>query len=209
MQKGMLDHLQMWIFHITMTHEWLNKNNAIWLSVSAYQNLTLKHNSYEEVSQWNGKEMKEMSWYLLGVVTQSLEGRSPSQRPVFNYAIECRWALWEFYIYARYISHDDGTLSYMEDPWHHVHTCKDGFLLGRAGKKAKANANALRMDHLKKRKVDEDTNAETWTPSQKWHEMDTWRDFISHKIDVSKELDGEFNFTKIHLMSHWVQQIHW
>jgi hypothetical protein len=28
--------------------------------------------SYGEVSQWNGKEMKEMSRYLLGIVTQSL-----------------------------------------------------------------------------------------------------------------------------------------
>jgi hypothetical protein len=38
----------------------------------AYHNLTSKTKSYEEVSQWNGKEMKEMNWYLLEVVTQSL-----------------------------------------------------------------------------------------------------------------------------------------
>jgi len=32
--------------------------------------------------------------------------------------------------------------------------------------------------------------------------------YISHEIDVSKELDADFNFLKIHLMSHWVEQIH-
>jgi len=72
MQIGMLEHLQKWIFHIMMTHERLDKYNAIWLSLPAYHDLTPKNKSHEEVSQWNGKEMKEMSQYQLGVVTQSL-----------------------------------------------------------------------------------------------------------------------------------------
>jgi hypothetical protein len=72
MQISMLDHLQMWIFHFMKMHERLDKYNAIWLSVPAYHYLTPKTKLYEEVSQWNRKEMKEMSQYLLGVVTQSL-----------------------------------------------------------------------------------------------------------------------------------------
>jgi hypothetical protein len=32
-------------------------------------------------------------------------------------------------------------------------------------------------------------------------------DYISHEIDLSKELDADFNFPKIHMMPHWVQQI--
>jgi hypothetical protein len=59
-------------FHFMKTHEWLDKYNAIWLSVPAYHNLTPKHKPYEEDSQWNGMEMKEISWYLQGVITQSL-----------------------------------------------------------------------------------------------------------------------------------------
>jgi len=31
--------------------------------------------------------------------------------------------------------------------------------------------------------------------------------YNSHQIDVSKELDAKFKFPKIHLMSHWVEQI--
>jgi hypothetical protein len=46
--------------------------NAIWLSVPAYHAHTPKNKSYEEVFQPNGKKMKEVSQYLLGVVTQSL-----------------------------------------------------------------------------------------------------------------------------------------
>ena len=93
------------------------------------------------------------------------------------------------------------------DALHCFHTCKDVFLLGWAGKKAKAKANALRTELVKKRKVDKETNAETWTPSKKRRKINTWRDYISHEIDVSKELDADFNFPKIHLMSHWVEQI--
>jgi len=73
MQISMLDHLQKWIFHYMKTHEWLDKYNAIWLSMPAYHDLTPQTKSYVEVSQWNAKEMKELSQYLLGVVTQSLQ----------------------------------------------------------------------------------------------------------------------------------------
>jgi len=95
----------------------------------------------------------------------------------------------------------------MEDTLHRFHTFKNVFLLGQAGNKAKAKANALRIELVKKRKIDEETNAATWTPSKKRREMNAWREYISHEIDVSKELDADFNFPKIHLRSHWVEQI--
>jgi len=127
MQISMLDHLQKWIFHFMKMHKLLDKYNAIWLSVPAYHDLTPENKSYEEVSQWNGKEMREMSKYLLGVVTLSLQGGSPAQCAIFNHAIECTQALLELYMYARYTSHDDATLRYMEDAMHHSHTFKDVF----------------------------------------------------------------------------------
>jgi len=189
------------------THERLDKYNAIWLSVPAYHDLTPKTKSYEEVSQWNGMKMKEMSRYLLRVVTQSLRAGSPAQRPTFNQAIECTRALLEFYMYARYKSHYNATLSYMEDALCHFHTIKDVYLLGRAGKKAKAKADALRTEFVKKQKVGKETNAERWTPSKEGSEMNAWRDYISLEIHVSNELDADFNFPTIQLMSHWVEQI--
>jgi hypothetical protein len=98
-------------------------------------------------------------------------------------------------------------LSYKGDALHRFHLFKDGLLLGRAGKQAKAKANALRTELVRNGKFDEKTNAETWSPSKKHREMNAWRDHISHKIDVSKKLDTDFNFPKIHLMSHLVEQI--
>jgi len=206
-QIGMLDHLQKWIFHFLKTHERLDKYNAIWLSVPAYHDLTPKTKSLEEVSQWYGKEMKEMNWYQLGVVTQSLQGGSPTQRPIFNRAIECTLALLEFYMYAPYKSHDDATLSYMDQPLCRVHTFNDVFLIGWAGTKAESKANALRTELMKKRKAHEETCAETWTAAKHHCIMNAWQDYICHEIDVSQELQADFSFPTIHLMSHWVEQI--
>jgi len=110
-------------------------------------------------------------------------------------------------MYARYQSHDDETLSYMQDALRHYHTFKDDFLLGRAGKKAKPNINALRTELVKKRKVDEETNADSWTPSKKRPEMNAWWDYLSHDIHISNVLDAGFNFRMMHLMSHWAEQI--
>jgi hypothetical protein len=79
-------------------------------------------------------------------------------------------------MYAQHKSHDEATLSFMEDALHRFHTLKDVFLLGRAAKKAMAKANALRTELVKKCKVDNETYAETWTPSKKWREMNASRD---------------------------------
>jgi hypothetical protein len=38
-------------------------------------------------------------------------------------------------------------------------------------------------------------------------ELNAWRDYAGHMIDESKELPADFNIPKIHLMSHWVEQI--
>jgi hypothetical protein len=70
---------------------------------------------------------------------------------------------------------------------------------------AKANANALRTEAMKKRMVKEETHAEPWMPSKKQREMSPWQHCISHMIDVSKELHANFNFQKIHLMSRLVE----
>jgi hypothetical protein len=129
-QIGMVDHLQKCIFHFMKTYEQLGKYNATLLCVSAYHDLTPKTKSYEDVSQWNGNEMEEMSRYLPGVVTQSLPGGNLTQHPIFNQAKELTQVLQDFNMYALYQSHDDPTLSYMGDVLCRVHTFKDVFLLG-------------------------------------------------------------------------------
>jgi hypothetical protein len=59
----------------------------------------------------------------------------------------------------------------MQDALCRIHTFNDDCLLGQASNKAKPNAYVLRTESVKKRKVDEETNAETWTLSIKRREI--------------------------------------
>jgi hypothetical protein len=107
-------------------------------------------------------------------------------------------------MYGRYKSHNDATFSYMEDAFCCNLTFPDVFLLGRAGKQAKAKSNAVRMELVKKRSVDKKTHAEIWTPSTMLHKLNAWWDDMNNTIDVPKQLDADVNSPKIHLMSHRV-----
>jgi hypothetical protein len=151
--------------------------------------------------------MKEMSWYQHGVVTQSLRGGSPAECPILNHAIECTRPSKVFNMYARYGCHDDATLSSMEDSYRCFHSFKDVVLIGRAGNRAKPKYNALRMDLVKMQKVNEETNAETWTLFKKGRKMYAWWEYNGHKTDNSKGLDADFNLPMIRLMFHWVKLI--
>jgi len=209
MHIGMHDHVQKWIFHFMKMHKQLDKYNAIWLFLPSYHDLTPKNKSYEEVSQWNGKELKELSRDLLGVQAGSLHDGITAHCPKFNCAIECTQPLLEFYIHAQYESHDDAILSYMEDALRRFRTFKDGFLLQFADKNANAKPTTLWRELVQKGNVGMETNAETRTLSKMLHERKDWWDYISHKIYVCKKLDANSNFPNIHLMSHWAEQICW
>jgi len=110
-------------------------------------------------------------------------------------------------MYARYKSHGDATLSYLQDALRRFHKFQDVFLLAQAGKIAKAKADSWSMEVVEMRMVDKETLGITWTLSKKWCKMNAWREYLSHEVDGSKELDAKLNFPKIHLMSHSVRLI--
>ena len=64
------------------THNRLERYNSLWFSTPAYNDLTSKYKPYEEVSRLGGKEVKEISRYLLAVVVQTL--RSGSVAPTLH-----------------------------------------------------------------------------------------------------------------------------
>jgi hypothetical protein len=61
----MLHHLQNWIFNLIKKQKRLKEYNAIWWFVPVYHNLVSTNQAYEAVSQWIGKEIKQMSHCLV------------------------------------------------------------------------------------------------------------------------------------------------
>jgi hypothetical protein len=82
-------------------------------------------------------------------MTQSLCAASSTQHPTFKYKIVWTREVLEFYMSARYKSHEDASLSCMDDALYCIHTFKEVFLLGQPGNKAMAKSNTLTTELVK------------------------------------------------------------
>ena len=107
--------------------------------------------AYEEVSRWNGGEIKTMTRFLVGVTRNALRNPNPAQKAHFESALECTRSLVEFYMYCQYDSHDDDTLNLMEDALRRFHNTKGVFLQFRAGKRLAVEAKEKRAELCKER----------------------------------------------------------
>jgi hypothetical protein len=208
MQIGMLKHLLTWLHEFLKQHKRLDKFNDIWLSVPAYLDMTKPRCAYEEVSHWNGGEIKTMTRFLVGVVRNALRDPSPSQRSVFDRAVECSRSLIEFYFYCQYDSHDDETLDLMDNALRRFHDSKDVFQQFRAGKRLAAEAKERRTELCAERDAElnsEENKKKTAAFRQRIH--DAWKGIIDAEMAEYIEDGSDFNFPKIHLMQHFREQI--
>ncbi|KAF8247426.1 hypothetical protein K440DRAFT_643845 [Wilcoxina mikolae CBS 423.85] len=146
MQIGMLKLLLSWLHEFLKQHRRLHKFNDIWLSVPSYLDMTKPRCAYEEVSYWNGGEIRTMTPFLVGVLRNALRDPSPSQCSVFDRAVEYSRSLIEFYFYCQYDCHDDETLDLMDNYLCRFHDSKDVFQQFRAGTRLAAEAKQRRME---------------------------------------------------------------
>jgi hypothetical protein len=93
--------------------------------------------TFQEIAQWQGKEIKTMCRFLLACFAAALDNPpNNAARESFDEAILCVSAALEFYMYARYPSYTATTLSYMSDALHRFQNHKKIFARFRADKKA-------------------------------------------------------------------------
>jgi hypothetical protein len=206
MQLGMLKHLLGWLSMFLKQHKRFEAFNNIWLSVPAYLDMAQPRRTYEEVSSWQGKEIKTMSRFLIAVLRCALRAPSASQRGVFNQAIECSRALVEFYFYSQYDSHDEETLGLMSTALRNFHHFKDVFRQFRAGKRVTQEGKA-RQKELIAQRDDELRSMKLKTAAQRECERKLWNEFINAEMVEHHAEGGAFNFPKIHQMLHFREQI--
>ena len=146
MQIGMLKHLLRWLQDFLKQHKRLELFNNIWLSVPAYLDMSKSRCAYEEVSRWNGGEIKTITRYLVGVTRNALQNPAPAEKAPFESAVECTCALVEFYMYCQYESHNEDTLNLMENALRRFHNTKGIFLQFRIGKRLAAEVKDKRAE---------------------------------------------------------------
>ena len=206
LQLGMLKHLLGWLHDFLKQHKRLTAFNNIWLSVPPYLKMAQPQKAYEEVSTWQGKEIKTMSRFLVGVLRCALRNPSHSERSIFDEAIECSRALVEFYFYAQCECHDEQTLALMHAALQRFHTSKRVFRQFRATKKVTLQGKAHRKTLIEQRDEAMDANkGKSATDRERLRRE--WQEFIDSEMVEYHEEGSDFNFPKIHQLLHFREQI--
>src|SRR5437588_6179725 len=134
---GMLKHLMEWIQDFLKKHNRLDNFDQAWSSMGSYPGFTVPKKAYREVSQWQGKEMRNLGRIVLVAFTAALRAPTEVQRFPFKTTIRCVVALVDFHLLAQYKTHTETTLRYMQDSLETFHEEKGIFQEFRVGKRAK------------------------------------------------------------------------
>jgi len=102
--------------------------NDAWKEIPPYPAFRVPKNANLEITQWQGKEMHNLSPCITAVLASALRNPHSSQYLDFKSALKCVSALVDFTLMAQYRSHTPDTLSYMESYLQTFHRTKVIFL---------------------------------------------------------------------------------
>ena len=96
-------------------HRRLQAFNDVWKALPPYPGFFVPRKPYREVSQWQGKEMRNLGRCLLGVLAAALAQPDQVQVAPFRRVLVCVRSLLDFSLMAQYRSHTPETLEYMNE----------------------------------------------------------------------------------------------
>lgn len=155
------------------------------------------------MTQWQGKEMRTMSRYLLAVLSASLRKPSIQQRGQFRKVICCTQALLDFIMCCKLDVQTTLSLEMMDIFLNKFHEGKEIFLEFRAGKRVAEEAKLQNSERIRARTkhLAQFSKANGVTESQKYNNK-------TQKQAEKVLRDGaHFNFPKLHMLTHFRSQI--
>ena len=87
----------------------------VWKSLPPYPGFFVPKKAYWEITQWQGKEMRNLGRCISGVLASALRHPKPAQQQTFKRALACVNSLVDFSLMAQYRSHTAETLDYMDN----------------------------------------------------------------------------------------------
>ena len=134
-------------------HERLQAFDDVWKALPPYPGCLVPKKAYREVTQWQGKEMRNVGHCILGVLAVALRQPGGAQAIPFKSALGYLRALINFNIMAPYRSHTPDTIAYMEDYLDQSHRMKDIFLEFRVTKGTQARVDKQRKEIRRQRSL--------------------------------------------------------
>ena len=140
---GILVYLMKWIQEFLQYVGRLTIFDHIWLQLPPYPGFTRPNKAYHSVTQWQGKEMKNVLRVILSVFATSLNWTSDA--PPFNTqlwalsnkAILCISYVSDYILLTQYKVHTPSSLQSMKDYLEYFHKYKEVFLQFRTTKAIK------------------------------------------------------------------------
>jgi hypothetical protein len=116
-----------WVQAFLKKHNRLEKFDKTWASIELYPGLAVQNKAYRATTQWQGKEMRNLRWIVLGALVAALRNPEVAVRGDFAKALKCVRSLIDFHLMAHYGSHTMSTLNYMERYMEDFHKYKLSF----------------------------------------------------------------------------------
>jgi len=125
--------------------------DEVWKALPPYPGFLVPKKAYREVTQWQGKEMRNLGRCILGVLAVALRQPGGAQAIPFKRALRCVRALVDFNMMAQYRSHTPDTIAYVEEYLHQFPRIKDIFLEVRVTKRTQAKVDKQRQEIRRQR----------------------------------------------------------
>ena len=196
-----------WVEGFLKKHKRQQAFDDAWKEIPPYPGFSVPKKAYREITQWQGKEMRNLGRCISAVLASALRNPDSSQHHDFKIALKCVSALVDFSLMAQYRSHTPDTLSYMESYLRTFHQTKDIFLEFRTSKatrdKAKRQDQELRelMADQRSKEVRHRTvaNRRRQADQERAERFDQRADLIRR--------ENHFNFIKMHYLTHFASHV--
>jgi len=196
-----------WVEEFPKKDKWQPPFDDAWKEIPPYPGFSVPKKAYGEVTQWQGKEMHNLSLCISAVLVSALRNPDSSQHHDFQIALKCVSALVDFSLMAQYCSHTPDTLSYLERYLPTFHQTKDIFLEFRTSKATRAEANHQDRE-LRELIANQHVHEIRRTSAAKRRrQADQERLLrVNQRADLIRR-ENHFNFIKMHYLSHFSSHV--
>jgi len=138
---GLFKHMMNWIQALLNKHGRLQAFDDVWKALPPYPGFLVPKKAYCKVSQWQGKEVRNLVGCILGVLAEALRQPQSSQVISFKHALGCVRVLVDFSMMTQYRSQTSDTIAYMEHYLDQFHSIKGIILEFRVTKRTLAKVD--------------------------------------------------------------------
>jgi len=200
---GLFKHMVDWIQGFLKKHRRLEAFDKVWNALPPYPGFLVPKKAYREVTQWEGKEMRNLGRCALGIQAVTLRQPGSAQLIAFKRALRRVRALVNFNMMAQYRSHTAETITYMEDYLDTFHKIKDILLEFQVTKRKCVKIDEQRRELRDDRPKTRDSIA----PAKRRQIRDAEREEETEQGMDLIFCESHFNFIKMHLLSPFWDRI--